>query len=311
MIMPSQASNISDNKDTQPLLISYVEVWRLNEGGTALDRSTTRFVGQPDREDSNLGHRTLKPGEGIAGAAWKQRSVVLIQDQPNNRLQQIVHETDRGLAAVVALPVFCQNEILGVLVLGLTESFGAVEVWARDERDELAIADAHYSGLPSFEFITRYTRFPKGAGVPGAVWKSGLPKIAHDLKNSAGFIRSFGNDPATVSTAVGLPIAMSGGFPASVLLFLEASDAPLSRRTELVSCEPDKSGDGVIATSVQVVGQLQPTEANSWHQSVAQQIHSSGGPCLMETPSSESSDFHVAWPVYAGNQLVSFLGLTF
>ena len=51
----------------------------------------------------------------------------------------------------------------------------------------MKLADGYYGAADMFEFNSRYTRFPRGYGLPGGVWKSSMPLIVKDLYNSRAF----------------------------------------------------------------------------------------------------------------------------
>lgn len=313
MIMPASTlpNLLSRSND---LLICYVELWLPSVDASRLDRVAARSVPHQARAQSRQAISVV-PGEGIAGAAWKQNSAVLLQEDPSDLLKRLGTEFDVRPAAVIALPVFRELEIRGVMVLGINNDFGAAEIWKRDDRDELTITAGHYSGLPSFQFITQYTRFPKGAGVPGAVWQSRRPLVTQNLEQNSGFIRSFGNDPAKVSAAIGLPIGTSAGFAASVLVFLQADCFALSRRTELLSCsiEPatDSSEETIHVTSNVVVGTAEEQSGTEWHRDLAVSIHQSAAPGMIDCDDHPEIDFRIGWPVFVGNELANILSLTF
>ncbi len=315
MTMATAKQHSAVDNPVNELLIGFVELWMPNEDSTQLVRVATRSTAANHEVCSSTEPIHQGPGEGIAGAAWKQKAAIVLQEKPSELLSQLGAPSDVELAAIVALPAFRKNEIRGVLVFGLTSSFGAAEVWSRDDRDELGVAAGHYSGLPSFEFITRYTRFPKGAGVPGAVWSSGRPKIAQDLARNSSFIRSFGNDPAQVSAAIGLPVASASGFPACVLLLLQAVDCPISRRTELIDFEvvpaTDSMAERVVATSSTVLGQQDQEPCLPWQQVLVAEAYAGNAPVFLDAQAESDAGFHIGWPVFCGDQLVSILGLTF
>ena len=176
-------------------LINYVEVWTLpeNDDGAsaeflqlshayAIDHDRTRAV-------STSGKNKL--GEGVAGSAWKQHGPVILQGENSAVLQHVRSNAGVPITALLAIPVYRDYHLINVIVFGVTDGNGGIEIWTRDERDELAISGSYYEGLPSFEFISQYVRFPKGAGVPGACWKDGRPRIVPQPHAAPGFIRSF------------------------------------------------------------------------------------------------------------------------
>ncbi len=278
-------------------LIRYVEIWTPNEDVTRLNRVACRAVGAAEILDSDEpnygGVASVTSGEGLAGRAWHQKSATILQEDPSELLDKISRDCGTSLTAVVAIPVFRQHEIRGVVVLGLGEGFGGAEIWNRDDRYELAVSVAHYVGLPSFEFITRYTRFPKGAGVPGQVWESGTPQLLRNLNGSGAFIRSFGNDPARISEVVGLPIGSSHGFADSVLLLLSSEQTPLARHIAMLNNESTDS---------------------TWQASLEQHVNGHQAPVLYWSNDGrlpEGAEFIVALPLFVNTKVASTLCFLF
>lgn len=175
-------------------------------------------------------------GEGIAGSAWRQKVPVIYHKEDHEPLRQLSDDSGTSIIAALAIPVLTGDHVRSVVVLGFGEGYGGAEVWTREDRDELGLSSSFYSGLPSFEFVTRYSKFPKGAGAPGRIWKSKTAWIGFDPPNNPSFSRSFGNDSARISAAIGFPIGLSHGFTAAVLLLLSDADTPLARGCELWNC---------------------------------------------------------------------------
>ena len=325
MIMSSMNSAETLSGAGLETLIRYVEVWTPNTDGTRLQRTAVQVIGGTG-ESSARRVTDVAIGEGLAGRAWHQKSPTILQEEPSELLENLSAACGTKLSAVLAIPVFRQQEIRGVVVLGCGDGLGAAEIWNRDDRDELAVTVSFYSGLPSFEFITRYTRFPKGAGVPGSVWNTGEPQLLQKPGQSKLFIRSFGNDPAEIAAIVGLPVGSSRGFPASVLLLLSSVQTPLSRAVELWDCEAMPSREDADQTTVtlrKVSGQTVSTvteevtaasDPGDWRTAVLQQIASTNSPALLASGDIEpvpGFTHLLAVPVYHNANLISVLSLLF
>ena len=208
-------------------LVQYIEVWNADaDGQSMLLQSHTRLRGS--LVDSDTSDRRVRSGEGLAGMAWHQRHAIILQESPSDLLQRIGAQNGMELAALVAYPVMKGHKVLSVIVLGIGSGPGAFEVWSRDDRDELSISASYYSGLKSFEFISRHVKFPKGAGLPGAVWKTGQPKLAQDLAHSAGFMRSLTAEESELNTGLGLPVGSSAGNSESILVLLSSKAKPIA-----------------------------------------------------------------------------------
>lgn len=222
-------------------LINYVEVWALpvtdeNESQPVLQLDHAYVI---DRENvrrlDSTGLNTL--GEGIAGSAWKQQRPVILQGENSAVLQHVINVSGVPVQALLAIPVYRDYKLVNVVVFGLTAGYGGVEIWSRDDRDELAISGSYYEGLSSFEFISQHVRFPKGAGVPGACWKDGRPRIVSQPHAAPNFIRSFDKDPAQPGHCIGLPIGREYGFAGSVILLLSDETKPFARNFNLWQCD--------------------------------------------------------------------------
>ncbi len=208
-------------------LVQYIEVWNAEADGQTM-RLIRHARLRGNVVDSDTSEQRIRCGEGLAGMAWHQRHAIILQEAPSELLQRIGSKNGLELAALIAYPVMKGQEVLSVIVLGISAGPGAFEVWSRDDRDELSISASYYSGLKSFEFISRHVKFPKGAGLPGTVWKSGQPKLAQDLAHSAGFMRSFAADETELNTGLGLPVGSSAGNSESILLLLSSNTKPFA-----------------------------------------------------------------------------------
>ncbi|MCR9198906.1 MAG: hypothetical protein NXI04_09700 [Planctomycetaceae bacterium] len=315
--MSSTESSAETFQPTVGSLVQYVELWLLSEDESSLECRASASVGAGVRGADG---RSVSSGEGLAGAAWKQKTATILQETPSDLMASLnaaAAAPAGDLSAFVAIPLFCQQEMRGVVVLGLSDAFGAIEVWSRDDRDELAVTSGHYQGLPSFEFITRYTRFPKGAGLPGMVWKLGVAQLAQNLDTSSGFIRSFGKDPAVITSALGLPVASQRGFPASVLLLLSAQDIPLAGLTELWSCSSTRDDEGSMTAavdSVDTVGGSMTTTLAGWQREILSRVNSHGQPLLLGADSLSlpaGATFSLSLPIYRQNELCNVLNMMF
>lgn len=213
-------------------LVQCIEVWDV-DAQASLMRLTGHVRFRGNLMDFETPGRSVRSGGGLAGMAWHQRHAVVLQESPSELLQQLGTRKGLDLSALVAFPVIRGHEVLSVVVLGISPGPGAFEVWSRDDRDELSISASYYSGLKSFELISRHVRFPKGAGLPGTVWKTGRCQLAGNLAHSPGFMRSFAADETELNTGLGLPVGSSAGNCDSVLLMLSSYAKPVARAMEI------------------------------------------------------------------------------
>lgn len=234
------STTISTAKAVHPL-IQYVEVWIMDEDGQSLQlQGHGRIRGSAEESFSSVVR--LRNGEGPAGMAWHQRRAIILQEAPSELLKRMGTKNGVELSAMIAFPVLHGQQVRGVVVLGIGVGPGAFEVWNRDDRDELSVSAGYYSGLKKFEFISRFVRFPKGAGLPGSVWKSGDAGIATDLPRNDRFMRSFAADDAELHTGLGLPVGTFGGHSESVLVLLSSHAKPIANVFEIWKPEATRSG---------------------------------------------------------------------
>jgi hypothetical protein len=217
---------------THSTLVQYLELWNVDADGQSLTlQNQTRFRGQ--LVDSGTPERTIRVGEGLAGMALNQRRAIILQESPSELLQRIGAKNGLELTALIGYPIMKGHEVISVVVFGICAGPGAFEIWSRDDRDELSISASYYSGLKSFEFISRHVKFPKGAGLPGGVWKSGQPRLASDLGHNPRFMRSFAADETQLNTGLGLPVGSSAGNSDSVLMLLSSHSKPIVAGIEI------------------------------------------------------------------------------
>ena len=298
-------------------LVSYVEVWHPDADAEKLRLAAARTIGESSQSSTEEGS-AVACGEGVAGRAWSQKAPMILQESPTELMDAYSSRSGVSLRAIIAIPVLSEDRIRGVVVLGLADGFGGTEIWSRDDRDELSISSGHYSGLDAFEFINRYVRFPKGAGIPGQVWKTGRPRLVTDPATNEAFVRTFENDPAKIDCVLGVPIGSSSGFATHVLLLLSTSQAPLATRFEIWNCsltEPEKSESEVSesarleVTSVESASSVRETRTeNARCQRIASDMARERVPLLVDSskePSATQDDLLLAIPVFGGKNVTS------
>ena len=245
-------NSLPDGHSNQPMsvsdatyLIRYLEVWRenddrdqprLNASDALVFSPTVEGVASSARR-IDVAERTVGAGEGIAGSAWKQDAPVVIQDEGSVMMREACERSGVKLNALVAIPFVNDNNSVSIVVFGIADGFGGLEVWSRDDRDELSISGSYYEGLESFEFISQYVRFPRGSGLPGNSWKQRRPNMVKDPGVDANFIRTFAKDPADLSVCLGIPVASDYGSEGAVLLMLSSTQQPMVRQIDILRCE--------------------------------------------------------------------------
>jgi|GEM_PF-5685454 len=163
--------------------------------------------------------------------------------------------------ALVGLPVIKTKQIVGCTVLAVTcstDSMGAFEIWQRDERDELGLNGAVFSGLSRFASISKHVRFPRGSGLPGQSWEDSEAKLITGLGSSPNFMRAAGARAGGLDIGIALPFFTTEHDLNSVVLLLSAGVSPISRVFEIWDVSGDTAtirkaaGDTESATFVEV-----------------------------------------------------------
>ncbi|WP_146444509.1 hypothetical protein [Botrimarina colliarenosi] len=110
---------------------------------------------------------------------------------------------------------------------------GACEVWRRNERGELGLAENLYAGLDRLEQITKYVKFPRRAGLPGRVWDDRFPRVLGALQDSKHFIRVAAARTEQLTSAVGIPFMGRPPELDAVLLLLNTKQTPIAKAMEV------------------------------------------------------------------------------
>lgn len=138
--------------------------------------------------------------------------------------------------ALLGIPVVNNDDLRAILMLDLvcdTTAPGAIEVWSRDERDELGLNGAIFSALNRFANISQFVRFPRGSGLPGMCWEDRQVKLVHQLGKSPGFMRAAGARAGGLDVGIAVPVMKSEHNLHSVLLMLSSAQVPIARSFEV------------------------------------------------------------------------------
>lgn len=183
--------------------------------------------------------------EGLPGKAWAARHPVILRDLQHSYFKRGDAAREAGLTSAVAVPIFAGDYLLSVLVLFCGDDedhVGAIELWHNDPAlsHDMGLVEGYYGIAENFEFISRRTQFRPGFGLPGLVWKSGMPEILGDLWNAEKFLRKDDARKAGLSKGLGLPSLYEPG-QNYVMTFLSAMGTPIARRFELWQPTEDRT----------------------------------------------------------------------
>jgi len=175
--------------------------------------------------------------EGLPGKAWAAGHPIVLKKFENSYFKRTEAAQAAGLTCGVAMPVLAGDVLMAVVVLfcGDDEAHvGAIELWHNDpdKSHEMRLDDGYYGTADMFEFNSRYTRFPRGFGLPGRVWKSNMPMIVKDLYRSQAFLRWQEAVEIGINRGLGIPYPHASG-QTWIMTFLSARDTPIARRFEI------------------------------------------------------------------------------
>ena len=148
-----------------------------------------------------------------------------------------------GLGAAAMLPQTEGESVVGVTVLYFRADVkAAVELWSGTRgRFELSLAEAYHPGLERFSRISRHVNFPRGAGLPGMCWETGLARIVPDVSTAKGFLRSSGAGSDGLGVGLGVPLMHRTELRA-VLLLISGARRPVAAVHEVWVQDPADEG---------------------------------------------------------------------
>jgi hypothetical protein len=175
--------------------------------------------------------------QGLPGKAWATRRPVILNDLQDPLFRRSEAASKAGLTCGIAIPVFAGDMLLAVLVFFCGDDddhVGAIELWHNDpaQSSDMGLADGYFGIAESFRWVAQHTRFASGFGLPGAVWKSGMPEIMDDLGHANRFVRHDDARRVGINKGLGIPSPYADG-QNHVITFLSALGTPLARRFEI------------------------------------------------------------------------------
>ena len=189
--------------------------------------------------------------QGLPGKAWSARHPIILKGLESSYFLRKEAAKAAGLSCAVAIPIFAGDFLMAVLVFlcGDDEAHvGAIELWHNNpaESYDLGLVDGYYGTAESFEWVSRRTKFRPGTGLPGMVWKSGLPVVMGDLGHSQRFVRHNSAQEMGITKGLGIPCLYQWD-RVYVMTFLSALNTPIARRFEIWL--PNVKGEALIFNS--------------------------------------------------------------
>jgi hypothetical protein len=175
--------------------------------------------------------------EDLPGKAWAAGRPIVLKRLESSQFNRTEAARAAGLTFAVAAPVLAGDRLTAVVVLFCGDDdahIGAIELWHNDPATahKMSLVNGYYGTADMFELNARYTKFPRGFGLPGRVWKSGMPLIVKDLHHSKAFLRWQEATEIGINRGLGIPYLHASG-QTWVLTLLSAPDTPIARRFEI------------------------------------------------------------------------------
>jgi GAF domain len=245
--VPDAPAAITPAQPTKRSFIRVVEIWHPTP-----DRKQLQFLdgyyGPLDEFRAASETMRFSFDEGLPGKAWASGHPIILKQFANSYFKRTEAAQAAGLTCGVAMPVMAGDDLKAVVVLfcGDDEAHvGAIELWHNDpERSfEMRRVDGYYGAAKMFEFNSKYTKFPRGFGLPGRVWKANMPLVVKDLYRSQSFLRWKEAVEIGINRGLGIPYPHASG-QIWVMTFLSAFDTPIARRFEI--WVPDETGSALL-----------------------------------------------------------------
>lgn len=232
-------------------LLRAVEVWCPDDGGLQLER-TSSYYSEADAFEAVSEKTRFHIGSGLPGLVWEAGVPVVFNDLATTDF--VRHEAARQdeLTAGIGVPVFDGEKLVSVLLFLCHTSeisAAAFESWILEEtRNELMPGTGFYSNLDRFRRMTQYLRFPYGAGLPGDVWQTRMPRLMNRLADSTDFLRASGADAEGLDFGLAVPVIRNHDDLRSVVLILSADRSPISQVIQIWTPNEDRSAFELTST---------------------------------------------------------------
>jgi hypothetical protein len=216
--------------------IKVTEIWIPDRDRTQLEFGSGLYGALTDFKAASA-QQCFAYDEGLPGKAWAAGHPIVLTQFEHSYFKRTTAAQQAGLTCGIALPIFSGDFLLAVVVFlcGDDEDLaGAIEVWsnAASAADSLQVVDGYYGTLEYFESLSRQVNMPKGHGIPGMAWATGMPVLMDNIGQANAFIRSAKAQEAGITTGLGIPVANSHE-KTYVMTFLSAKATPIAKRIQI------------------------------------------------------------------------------
>lgn len=232
-------------------LLRAVEVWSPTETGQQLERSSA-YYSDADAFQSVSDSTRFAMGSGLPGLVWEAGVPVIFNDLAATDFVRHQAAAEDELTAGIGVPVFDGDRFVAVLLFLCHTSeisAAAFESWVLEEtRNELMPGTGFYANLDRFRRMTQYLRFPYGAGLPGDVWQTRMPRLLDRLADSTDFLRASGADAEGLDFGLAVPVIRNADDIRSVVLLLSSNRSPVSQVLQIWTPNEDRSAFDLTST---------------------------------------------------------------
>ncbi|MEQ1726722.1 MAG: GAF domain-containing protein [Sphingopyxis sp.] len=216
--------------------IKVIEIWVPDKERTQLEFGSGLY-GPLTEFKSASEQQHFAFDEGLPGKAWATGHPVVLTRFEQSYFKRTTAAQKAGLTCGIALPIFSGDFLLAVVVFlcGDDEDHaGAIEVWCNDPVNgkTLHVMDGYYGTLKQFEIISRQANMPKGEGLPGLAWATGMPVLMEDIGKLTEFSRAANAQQAGITTGLGIPV-VNNNDQTYVMTFLSAKATPIAKRIQI------------------------------------------------------------------------------
>jgi hypothetical protein len=227
--------------------IKVTEIWIPDKERTQLEFGSGLYGGLIDfKADSE--QQKFAYNEGLPGKAWAAGHPIVLKKFEPSYFKRTAAAKKAGLTCGIAIPVFSGDFLMAVVVFLCgddEEHAGAIEVWCNNSVSEksLNVMDGYYGTLQHFEAISRQISMPKGQGLAGLAWETGMPVLIDDIGKADTFIRANDAQQAGISMGIGIPVS-DNPHQSYFMTFLSAKSTPIAKRIQIWI--PDPQGKQLI-----------------------------------------------------------------
>ena len=227
--------------------IKVTEIWIPDKDRIQLEFGSGLYGGliafKTDSEQQKFAYN-----EGLPGKAWAAGHPIVLAKFEHSYFKRTAAAKNAGLTCGIAIPVFSGDFLMAVVVFlcGDDEHHaGAIEVWCNNPVSEnrLKVMDGYYGTLQHFEAISREISIPKGKGLAGLAWETGMPVLVDDISKADTFIRASDAQQAGISMGIGIPVS-DNAEQTYIMTFLSAKATPIAKRIQIWI--PDQQGKKLI-----------------------------------------------------------------